>query len=347
MRDERGQPLYIGKAESLRRRTRDHFLQKQAHGARQALELLHHIDVIETGSEFEALLLEMRMIAEQRPPYNQHGTRVQSYHYIKLTAEEYPRLYATPNRLNDGALYAGPFRKASTARRLVDCLTSAYPLRTCTRLPKPAVGSRPLEHPCQRYHIGACLAPCRTGLNGGYHAVVEQVRAVLQGEPAELDTLLTARQTALAKALAFEQAARLQEQRELLAAATRTMRRLREAAETYAVLAYPASQEGLVNIWGVAGGALVAQTQADGGFGEAAAQSFINGIYRAVRLPTPLPPEAVDELLLLGSWLTHHRAAPNILTLPPPAAGGAAPPSVALAAAAGELLNRLALIRGR
>ena len=136
MRDDRGLPLYIGKAECLRRRTRDHFLQKQAYGARQALELLHHIDVLETGSEFEALLLETHLIAQHKPPYNEHGTRVQSYHYVKLTHEEFPRLYATPNRLDDGALYAGPFRKAALARRLVDCLTAAFPLRTCVRMPR-------------------------------------------------------------------------------------------------------------------------------------------------------------------------------------------------------------------
>ena len=39
-----------------------------------------------------------------RPPYNSHGTRVPSYHYVKLSADEYPRLYATPNLRDDGSL---------------------------------------------------------------------------------------------------------------------------------------------------------------------------------------------------------------------------------------------------
>ena len=87
MRDDKGAALYIGKAENLRRRTRDHFLQRQAYYARQALELLDHIEVTETGSEFAALLLEERLIARHRPIYNAHGTRVSSYHYVKLSAE--------------------------------------------------------------------------------------------------------------------------------------------------------------------------------------------------------------------------------------------------------------------
>lgn len=351
MRDERGRPLYIGKAESLRRRTRDHFLQKQAYGARQALELLHHIDTVETGSEFEALLLETRMIAEHKPPYNDHGTRVQSYHYVKLTGEEYPRLYATPNRLDDGALYAGPFRKAGMARRLVECLTSAYPLRTCTRLPRTtADGSGRSERACQRFDMGACLAPCRPGLDGDYCAVIERVREVLRGERGELEALLEARQAALVKALAFEKAARLHEQRETLAAATRVVRRLREAAAAYAVLAYPALDRVCVNIWGVAGGIIVAQRQGSAGsFSEADAMSFLEAIYGAEPPAEPLPPEIVDELLLLGSWLRHHRATPNVLTLPAPQAAGDAlsqPPPAALAAAARELLKRLPLCGG-
>ncbi len=138
MRDAHGHALYIGKAENLRRRTRDHFLQRQAYHARQALELLERIEVVETGSEFGALLLEQRLIARHKPHYNSHGTRARSYQYVKLSAEQYPRLYATPNLRDDGAYYAGPFRKASTARRFIECLTGVYPLRTCARLPKAA-----------------------------------------------------------------------------------------------------------------------------------------------------------------------------------------------------------------
>jgi DNA polymerase III epsilon subunit family exonuclease len=134
MRDEQGGTLYVGKAENLRRRTRDHFLQRQAYGATQALELLATIEAIETGSEFAALLLESRLIRAQGPPCNRHGTRVSSYHYVKLTGDLFPRLYATPNLRDDGSLYAGPFRKASFAKRFADTLNAVFPLRTCVHL---------------------------------------------------------------------------------------------------------------------------------------------------------------------------------------------------------------------
>ena len=191
MRDDKGAPLYIGKAENLRRRTRDHFLQRQAYHARQALELLDCIDVIETGSELGALLLEQRLIHKHRPPFNSHGTHVPSYSYVKLSADEYPRLYATPNLRHDGSYYAGPFRKASVARRLVEGINGVYPLRTCAHL--PAAGGGPAArtaHACPRAGTGACLAPCSRPLNGDYAAVVAEVRRVLDGHGEALDERL-------------------------------------------------------------------------------------------------------------------------------------------------------------
>jgi DNA polymerase-3 subunit epsilon len=343
MRDARGQALYIGKAENLRRRTRDHFLQRQAYGARQALELLDRIDVVETGSEFAALLLEQRLIAKHRPLYNQHGARVPAYHYVKLTADEYPRLYATPNLRIDGSLYAGPFRKASFARGFVDTLNAIYPLRTCVHLRSART--------CPRVDIGACLAPCREPMNGSYDQVVEQVRHVLEGRGDELDEQLQARQGDMVKALAFEQAAKLQEQRETLAQAMRKVGRLREALTNYAVLAYPSPKPGKLTLYGVAAGSIVDERVVQpNSFDRDDALAFLSAVYAATPPAPPLPPGALDEILLVHGWLQRHRAAVNVLPLAAPAdegavngATGATTGVATLPVVADALLARLAL----
>ncbi len=351
MRDGAGAPLYIGKAENLRRRTRDHFLQRQAYYARQALELLERIDVIETGSEFGALLLEGRLIARHRPPYNSHGTRASSYHYVKLSAEEYPRLYATPNLRDDGSYYAGPFRKASLARRFVDCVNGAYPLRTCAHLPR-----RAREHACPRAGTGACLSPCSRPLNGEYAAAVADVRRVLEGHADDLDRRLLERQALLVKALAFEQAGRLQNQRETLERALRGVRRLRAAARDDVALVYPAKRRGWVALWAVRGGRIAVEREVGReAFGEQAARGLLAELAAAEPPRPPLPAAAVDEMLLVHSWTEAHRASPGVVDLHPflsgdedaaaaasrllravrlAAAGGAATPSAAAAAAA-------------
>ena len=361
MRDERGHALYIGKAENLRRRTRDHFLQRQAYGARQALELLAEFEIVETGSEFAALLLEERLIAKHRPMYNLHGTRVSSYHYVKLTADEYPRLYATPNLRQDGSVYAGPFRKASLARRLTDCLNAVHPLRTCVRLPKaqasPDVasgeghghrdgngggnGGGRAQHACPRADTGGCLAPCREKLNGQYSVVVEQVRRVLEGHGDELDELLQTRQNQMVHALAFEQAAKLQGHRETLAGAMRVVRRLRAALADYAVLVYPAKAAGKVSLWGVAAGAVVVERDIrPAAFSHSDAAALIAELSAVVPPQPPLAAAAIDEILLVHNWLQRHREAANVLDLTG-LVGAAA--GRGQAAAADELLARIRL----
>ncbi|MCX6363133.1 MAG: exonuclease domain-containing protein [Actinobacteria bacterium] len=321
MRDDRGAALYIGKAENLRRRTRDHFLQRQAYHARQALELLDRFEVVETGSEFGALLLEQRLIAKHRPPYNSHGTRVSSYHYVKLSADDYPRLYATPNLRDDGSYYAGPFRKASLARRLVEGLNGVYPLRTCAHLPAPAKsaltgGHGRAGHACPRAGTGACLAPCSRPINGEYAAAVAAVRHVLEGHGEDLDERLQERQAGLVQALAFEQAARLQTQREALERALRTVRRLRAAQRDDVVIAYPTKRAGWVALWGVRGGRVaVERVVGREAFGEAAARGLLAELTVAAPPSPPLPATMLDEMLLVHSWVQSHREAANVLDL--------------------------------
>jgi DNA polymerase-3 subunit epsilon len=318
MRDGKGQALYIGKADNLRRRTRDHFLQRQAYNARQALELLERIEVMETGSELGALLLEGRLIARHKPPYNTHGTRASSYHYVKLSAEQYPRLYATPNLRHDGSHYAGPFRKASTARRLVESLNGVYPLRTCAHLPgaRGAAGGRATAHACPRAGTGACLAPCTRALNGEYAAAVAAVRRVLEGDGEALDARLQERQATLVRSLAFEQAARLQKQREALGRALRTVRRLRAAGRADAVLAYRARRPGWVALWGVRGGRVVVEREVGrAAFGEEAANGFLAELDAAEPPRPPLAAAHLDEMLLVHSWLHARRASVHVLDL--------------------------------
>lgn len=344
MRDEKGAALYIGKAENLRRRTRDHFLQRQAYGARQALELLDRFDVVETGSEFGALLLEERLIAKHRPLYNSHGTRVPSYHYVKLSADDYPRLYATPNLRDDGSYYAGPFRKASLARRFVECLNGVYPLRTCAHLPARAASRAAGErgrggHACPRAGTGACLAPCSRPLNGEYAAAVAAVRRVLEGHSEDLDERLQERQAGMVQALAFEQAARLQKQREALERALRTVRRLRAAQRDDAVIAYPAKRAGWVALWGVRGGRIaVERVVGRGAFGEDAARGLLSELAAAAPPSPPLPATMLDEMLLVHSWLQSHREAAHVLDLRALIAG-----RQALTEAAAALVDRVRL----
>ena len=64
---------------------------------------------ITTSTEMEALALENNLIKQYKPKYNILLKDSKSYPYVKITAEEYPRLTVTRKRLNDRASYFGPY----------------------------------------------------------------------------------------------------------------------------------------------------------------------------------------------------------------------------------------------
>ena len=72
LRARKGDPLYIGKAKSLKQRVNSYFRQKAPH-AEHTLEMLtqaRELDFTQTGSALEAAMLESDEIKRRSPPYN-------------------------------------------------------------------------------------------------------------------------------------------------------------------------------------------------------------------------------------------------------------------------------------
>ena len=72
LRTKKGDPLYIGKAKSLKQRVNSYFRQKAPH-AEHTLEMLtqtRELDFTLTGSALEAAILESDEIKRRSPPYN-------------------------------------------------------------------------------------------------------------------------------------------------------------------------------------------------------------------------------------------------------------------------------------
>lgn len=70
MRDNKGTPIYIGKAKNIRKRIKEHFQNGEPEKKVSFSNEVHHIDYVETSSELVAFLLEDQEIRLHAPKYN-------------------------------------------------------------------------------------------------------------------------------------------------------------------------------------------------------------------------------------------------------------------------------------
>lgn len=195
-----GDPVYIGKALSIRKRVAGHFRFYGAAGSKEGAMLgqTARIDVIETASEADALLLEASMVREQLPRYNSDLRDDKSFPYLKLTAEEFPRLLVTRKRRADGGRYFGPYTSGKLLQQAVKMLRREFPLRTCVQLPKKV---------CLMYHIGQCGGPCEKMQSAeNYRKTVDELARFLEGRHDALVRNLTRRMREYAARQDYERA---------------------------------------------------------------------------------------------------------------------------------------------
>ncbi len=206
-RDRDGEPLYVGKANSLRSRVGSYF----GAGAARSIKisrLVREIDGFESfpvQSEPEALLLEWNLIKEFSPPFNIQLRDDKSYPYIKVTvAEPYPRIFVTRRLIDDGSRYLGPFTEVGAMRRALRTIKQMYTIRSCHYKMPDELPPRP----CLDYHIGRCKAPCADLQSlEDYRAMIDEILEILGGRTTKVRRSVEERMKAAAEALEYERAA--------------------------------------------------------------------------------------------------------------------------------------------
>ena len=209
MKDVRGKIIYVGKARVLKNRVRQYFQSNKNHGAKVKAMVAKIVDfeTIVTASEVEALILECNLIKKHRPRYNISLKDDKSYPYLRLTAEDFPRIILTRRIIHDGSRYFGPYTSGLAVKETLQLLRKIFPLRTCKTFAK---------RPCLEFHIKRCLAPCAKKISReDYMLIVKAAEKFLEGRTAQVERELSNQMNAAAQALNFEEAARL---RDILAA---------------------------------------------------------------------------------------------------------------------------------
>ncbi len=230
MKDARGTVIYVGKAQSLRNRVRSYW-QKQSIGpegqlVRSVIDKIADLEYTMTDSVSEALLLEINLVKRYRPRYNVRLKDDKSYPFIKITAEDFPRVERTRKLPADGSRYFGPYASASSVDDAMNLIRRLFPFRTCTL--DIHEGRKAIERPCLLYHIKRCQAPCVGYISkSDYRADITQIERFLEGRQEIVARELTRQMQAASEATEYERAAAL---RDKVKAIERTMESQKMAA---------------------------------------------------------------------------------------------------------------------
>src|SRR5579871_822128 len=224
--DARGAIVYVGKAKSLRNRVRSYFSADHLADIKTGSLMRDATNVryIVVDNEREALALENNLIKRHQPRYNILLRDDKTYPYIKLTKEQFPRVYVTRRLRKDGSEYYGPYFPANLAYRIVHFIHKHFLVPSCT-----VDLTRAHPRPCLQYHIHRCLGPCVKDLTNpdAYQEAVRDVKLFLEGRPTDLARSLRARMEQAAGAQEYERAARY---RDLISTVEQLQERQRIAA---------------------------------------------------------------------------------------------------------------------
>jgi DNA polymerase-3 subunit epsilon len=319
-RDAAGRPLYVGKSVSLRARARAHFQP----GAERAGWTAHAavVDHRETRSELGALVLENRLIKALRPPGNVRLRRTDSLVYLRCRLDiPFPVLEVAREPAPGLGVTIGPLRGRASAVELMEQLNSLFGLRHCGRR------LRLRQHPSAYGQMGRCLSPCLGDLDPNlYRRRLDDALAVFTGSDDGRDALiahLEREMRAAADARRYERAATLRRRRERLAELfDRLGGVLRATHARPRLVAAAAPEAGGADAFWLAGGRLIdwgelpdAPPELERRTGAALARAGRPGATAHV------PPDEIDEVRIISTWLAHHEEDVATLTLDPPPDG--------------------------
>lgn len=223
-RNDEGTILYIGKAIDLFNRVHQYF--KTSNLPPKTYILVKQIDdiqIIKTLSEFDALLLEAKLIYEHQPKYNILAKDDKSPLYVKLTlSEDLPRIMfirkpRTPSygtSLEHGDVVFGPFQSGKMVRSIMRVLRHSIPY--CTQ--KVRNGSScfytqiGLCSPCPSYISGLKDSEDKQKLQNRYRQNIFRLRDILSGKASGVLSSFEKEMKENAAQYKFEQAAHIRNQ---------------------------------------------------------------------------------------------------------------------------------------
>jgi len=172
--------IYVGKANSLKKRVTSYFTKKD-HDPKTSILVknIEDIEYIVTESEIEALILESNLIKKHKPKFNVRLKDDKRYPYIAVTLnEEYPRIIYTRSINRSADKYFGPYTDAKAARNSAVMINNLFKLRTC----KKTLPLKNNERPCINFQIHKCSGVCQNIISKDeYRSLIDVAVNFLEG----------------------------------------------------------------------------------------------------------------------------------------------------------------------
>ncbi|GLT01578.1 UvrABC system protein C [Sphingobium jiangsuense] len=205
MLDARGDVLYVGKAKALKNRVTNYTqVMRLPRRLQRMVSQTRAMEIVTTGSEAEALLLEAQLIKRYRPPYNVLLRDDKSFPFILVRHDHaFPRIQKHRGARKAEGRYFGPYAGAGQVNRTLNALQKLFLLRSCTDS-----FFRNRARPCLLYQIRRCSAPCVGRIDeAAYAELVADAEAFLDGKGGGVQAKLADAMNKAAEALDYELAA--------------------------------------------------------------------------------------------------------------------------------------------
>jgi excinuclease ABC subunit C len=208
--DDRGDLLYVGKANKLKNRVSSYFKKDYNHNRGPRIDLMISLiaDLKYTvvTNELEALVLENNFIKNLKPKYNVRMRDDKNYIFLKINIrDEIPTIEYGHQRTDKLARYFGPYTSSLSIKDTLRLLRRVFPY---------CANSKVTTKPCFYYHIGKCPGVCfgKISLDEYKNDYIKKIIQFLEGKQTEIISDLKKEMKFYARHKQFEKAARVRDQ---------------------------------------------------------------------------------------------------------------------------------------
>ncbi|MBT2639673.1 GIY-YIG nuclease family protein [Bacillus sp. ISL-39] len=204
MKDQKETVIYVGKAKSLKKRVQTYFQNSAAHPQKikKMVANINDFQVLHTDTEFEAFLLECKLIKELKPLFNKKMKSHLPYSYIAIMMDGPIRKISIAAEKSEdcGTIYFGPYASTTYVKKAIENLKEYFQINCL----QPLKGS-----PCLNYTLGKCNGLCLGGSGvEQYNTIVEMFISFLQGANTEILDELKQKMNHASEEYQFEEAAK-------------------------------------------------------------------------------------------------------------------------------------------